>query len=353
MRAGRAPGRPAPHPGGFRLVRTPCVLLLSALLLLLGATPPAQAAENGEWAVYPAAAQLGSRPYFFLAADPGSTVTDRVTVANKTAAPLTFRLYGADAYNTDRDGGFAVRTQQEKQTGAGAWITPERTRITVPARSAVTVPYTLSVPADADPGDHPGALVALDERITPGGRGGVAVGVQRAVAARLYLRVNGPTVPALGVEDVTVDQDRPLVPGTRTSTAVISYTLHNRGNVTLNPQVVLRARGLFGRTLLDRDLTKVPAELLPRQKIRLTERWTGSPQFDRADVTLTATAKDVKESGTASFLAFPWLAAATVLVGAVAGFLGLRIRRHRAARAEAGTETSTEALREPSAHVST
>lgn len=149
-------------------MRTPCVLLLSALLLLLGATPPAQAAENGEWAVYPAAAQLGSRPYFFLTADPGSTVTDRVTVANKTAAPLTFRLYGADAYNTDRDGGFAVRTQQEKQTGAGAWITPERTRITVPARSAVTVPYTLSVPADADPGDHPGALVALDERITPG-----------------------------------------------------------------------------------------------------------------------------------------------------------------------------------------
>ncbi|MFH9722058.1 WxL protein peptidoglycan domain-containing protein [Streptomyces sp. NPDC017254] len=314
------------------VLRLSVLSVLSALLVTLGPAPGAEAAENGEWAVYPASAKLGSRPYFFLTADPGSTVTDRVTVANRTAAPLTFRLYGADAYNTDRDGGFAVRTQQEKQTGAGAWIRPERTRITVPARSAVTVPYTLTVPADADPGDHPGALVALDERITPGTGGPVAVGVRRAVAARLYLRVSGPTVPALAVEDVTLDQDRPLVPGTRTSSAVVSYTLHNRGNVTLNPKVALRAEGLFGRTLLDRDLAKVPSELLPRQKIRLTERWTGSPQLDWGDVTLTATAKDVRESGRVSFLALPWIAAATVVAGGAAGLFGLRIRRYRAAR---------------------
>ncbi|WP_024757704.1 WxL protein peptidoglycan domain-containing protein [Streptomyces exfoliatus] len=306
------------------------VLLLSALLVLLGAAPQAAAAENGEWAVYPAAAKLGSRPYFYLSVDPGTSLTDRVTVTNKTAAPLTFRLYGADAYNTDRDGGFAVRTQQEKQTGAGAWIKPQRTRVTVPARSAVTVPYTLTVPADADPGDHPGALVALDERISPSGKGSVAMGVQRAVGARVYLRVNGPTVPALAVEDITFAQDRPLVPGVGGSSAVVSYTLHNRGNVTLNPKVALKAEGLFGRTLLARDLGGVPSELLPRQKIRLTERWSGSPQFDWGDVTLTASAKGVKETGTVSFLALPWLAAGILLVAVPTGFLGLRMRRRRA-----------------------
>ncbi|MFB7589878.1 WxL protein peptidoglycan domain-containing protein [Streptomyces sp. NPDC056169] len=306
------------------------VLLLSALLVLLGVAPQAAAAENGEWAVYPAAAKLGSRPYFYLSVDPGTSLTDRVTVTNKTAAPLTFRLYGADAYNTDRDGGFAVRTQREKQIGAGAWIKPERTRVTVPPRSAVTVPYTLTVPADADPGDHPGALVALDERISPSGQGSVAMGVQRAVGARVYLRVNGPTVPALAVEDVTLDQDRPVVPGTGGSSTLVSYTLHNRGNVTLNPKVALKAEGAFGRTLLARDLAGVPAELLPRQKIRLTARWSGSPQFDWGDVTLTASAKGVKETGTVSFLALPWLAGGILLVAAVTGFLGLRMHRRRA-----------------------
>ncbi|MET9619229.1 DUF916 domain-containing protein [Streptomyces sp. NPDC006464] len=306
------------------------VLVLAAALLLLGA-PSADAADNGEWAVYPAASELGSRPYFYLSADPGTTVTDQVTVANKTGAPLTFLVYGADAYNTERDGGFAVRSRQEKQTGAGAWITPERTRVTVPARSVVTVPYTLAVPADAEPGDHPGAVVALDERVAAGGAGAVAVGVQRAVGARVYLRVNGPTMPALAVEDVTLAQDRPLVPGAGESSALISYTLHNRGNVTLNPRVALRAEGLFGRTLLERASAGVPSELLPRQKIRLTERWAGSPQFDRGEVTLTATATDVRESGRVSFLAVPWAAAGLVVLGAAAGLTGLRVRRRRAA----------------------
>ncbi|MEU9998435.1 DUF916 domain-containing protein [Streptomyces sp. NPDC050848] len=310
------------------------LFLLAAALTLVGA-PAAQAAENGEWAVYPAASELGSRPYFYLSADPGATVKDQVTVANKTGAPLTFRLYGADAYNTERDGGFAVRTSQEKQTGAGAWIKPDRTRVTVPPRSSVTVPYTLTVPEDAEPGDHPGAVVALDERIEAG-TGSVAVGVQRAVGARVYLRVNGPTVPALAVEDVTLDQDRPLVPGAGTSTAVISYTLHNRGNVTLNPKVALRAEGVFGRTLLARDLAKIPSELLPRQKIRLTERWTGSPQFDWGEVTLTATAKDVRESGRASFLALPWPAAGVVLVGGAVALIALRVRQLQAGRADSG-----------------
>ncbi|MFF9017516.1 WxL protein peptidoglycan domain-containing protein [Streptomyces sp. NPDC014870] len=309
------------------------VLLLTTALTLIGAVaaPAARAAENGEWAVYPTASQLGSRPYFYLSADPGTTVKDQVTVANKTGAPLTFRLYGADAYNTERDGGFAVRTSQEKQTGVGAWIRPEQTRVTVPPRSAVTVPYTLTVPEDAEPGDHPGAVVALDERIEAG-TGSVAVGVQRAVGARVYLRVNGPTVPALAVEDVTLDQDRPLVPGTGASTAVVSYTLHNRGNVTLNPRVALRAEGVFGRTLLARDLAKIPSELLPRQKIRLSERWTGAPQFDWGEVTLTATAKDVRESGRASFLALPWLAAGVVLVGGGVALIALRARRVRTGR---------------------
>ncbi|MFH8724340.1 WxL protein peptidoglycan domain-containing protein [Streptomyces termitum] len=304
------------------------VLLLSAALLLLGA-PAARAADNGEWAVYPAAARLGERPYFFLTADPGATLRDAVTVANRTAAPLTFRLYAADAYNTERDGGFAVRTLKEPRTGAGAWIRPERTEVTVPPRSAVTVPFTLTVPADADPGDHPGALVALDERVTPGG-GTVAMGVQRAVAARVYLKVSGPAVPALAVEDVTLEQDRPVVPGTRTGTALVSYTLSNRGNVTLDPKVVLTAEGLFGRTLLERDLAGVPSELLPRQSIRLTERWNGSPQLDWGEVVLTATARDLRETGSASFLALPWQLASGVLLAAAAGLAGWRIRRRRA-----------------------
>lgn len=308
-------------------MRKPFVLLLLLFLGLTGA--PAYAADNGSWSVYPVSSDLASRPYFHLSADPGTTLKDKVTVANKTGTPLTFRLYAADAYNTARDGGFAVRTSKEKQRGVGAWAKPAKSRVTVPAHGSVTVPFTIRVPEGAEPGDHPGALVALDERID-GGSGAVEVGVQRAVGARIYLRVGGPTVPAVAVEDVRVTHHQPLVPGMGDSTATVSYTLHNTGNVTLNPKVELKAEGLFGRTLLARDLAEVPSELLPGQRVKLSEPWRGAPQLDWGDVTLTASAHDTRESASTSFFALPWLVAVVLGLGIAGGVaVGMRIRGRR------------------------
>ncbi|AKN69774.1 hypothetical protein QR97_07995 [Streptomyces sp. PBH53] len=326
-------------------MRKPSVLLgpLALLCLLLGLpVPAARAADNGSWSVYPVASMSAARPYFTLSAEPGQTLTDKVAVRNKTARPLTFRLYAADAYNTARDGGFAVRTLKERMRGVGAWARPATARVTVPGHRTVTVPFTLRVPRDAEPGDHPGALVALDEHVDTGS-GRLALGVRRAVGARIYLRVGGPTLPALSVEQLRVSHHQPLVPGLGDSTATVSYTLRNTGNVTLSPRVELTARGLFGRTLLDRELTRVPAELLPGQRVRLTETWRGAPQLDRARVTLTARARDSRESVSAGFLALPWLPVALVLAAAVAaGALLVRARRVRARRSAPGRPSPPE-----------
>ncbi|MFF4569252.1 WxL protein peptidoglycan domain-containing protein [Streptomyces sp. NPDC001410] len=329
-------------------MRKPYVLLLSLIGLFLGVTTvPARAANNGSWSVYPVASKVAARPYFYLSADPGQTLTDKVAVANKTGRPLTFRLYAADAYNTARDGGFAVRTLKERMRGVGAWARPAKSRVTVPGHRTVTVPFTLRVPRGAEPGDHPGAIVALDERVDPGS-GKLALGVQRAVGARVYLRVGGPTLSAISVEQVHISQHQPLVPGFGDSTATIGYTLRNTGNVTLDPKVELKARGLFGRTLLDRDLTGVPSELLPGQRVRLTETWHGAPQLDWGDITLTASAPDTRQSASASFFALPWLLAGLVFVaGVVTGVLLVRARRGRARRS-APVRRSPRALPTPS-----
>ncbi|OIJ95776.1 WxL protein peptidoglycan domain-containing protein [Streptomyces monashensis] len=326
-------------------MRKPYVLLLSLLGLLLTAqATPAHAADNGSWSVYPVASKAAARPYFYLSAEPGQTLTDKVAVQNKTGAPLTFRLYAADAYNTARDGGFAVRGPAERMHGVGAWARPAGSRITVPGHRTVTVPFTLRVPDGAEPGDHPGAIVALDMGVPPlersrewgnvdRGSGSLALGVRQAVGARVYLRVGGPTLPAVSVEHVRISRHQPLIPGLGAGTATVSYTLRNTGNVTLDPKVELTAHGLFGRTLLDRTLTRVPSELLPGQTVRLTEPWDGAPQLDWGDVTLTASAPGTRQSASASFLALPWLAAALVfLVGVAAGVLLVRARRGRVRR---------------------
>ncbi|MFE2542490.1 WxL protein peptidoglycan domain-containing protein [Actinacidiphila glaucinigra] len=328
----------------------PTVLsVLGVLFALLGlgaaSAPAALAADNGRWSVFPAPAAgakdrsptAQERPFFTLEADPGTTLRDKVSVSNLSGEPMTFRLYGADAYNTPRDGGFAVRGADEKNTDVGSWVRLARSSITIPARTRADVPFTVTVPADASPGDHPGAIVALDTRVGTA-PGDVRVGIRRAVGARIYLRVAGPGLAALTVENVAVGHGGPLFPGTGDSHATIRYTLVNRGNVSITPRLAVTARGLFGRTLLDRPARTLPLELLPGRRVELTEPWSGAPQFDRVTVRLRVTAvrADVDETGGASFLAVPWAAVGLVLAllgGLVLLLLRIRARR-RAAEAD-------------------
>ncbi|MFJ2747265.1 DUF916 domain-containing protein [Streptomyces sp. NPDC087297] len=309
-------------------MRTAFVTLLLLLLTSLSPTP-AGAADNGEWSVRPADSAITPRAAFELPARPGTTLTDRAVVTNTTAAELTFRLYVADAHNTERDGGLAVRGVEEAQRDVGAWGKPEHDTVTVPARSAVTVGFTLTVPGDAPPGDHVGALVAVDTRVQPAD--GSHLGVRRGVGARIYLRVDGPRQPGLAVEDVRFTARSPQIPWTGTRESTVSYTLHNTGNVKLAPRVSLRVGGPVVGGPGERRLADVPAELLPGQKVRLTETWAGAPFAGWGRVTVTASADDVRASGTDGFLKVPWLFAACPALLSAAWWL-LR-RRRRAVRA--------------------
>ncbi|MET7528392.1 COG1470 family protein [Streptomyces goshikiensis] len=301
----------------------PVALLLLALTALDPA--PAAAADNGEWSVRPADSAITPRAAFQLPASPGATLSDRAVVTNTTDGALTFRLYVADAHNTERDGGLAVRGVEETQRDVGAWGKPERDVITVPARSSLTVGITLRIPSDASPGDHVGALVAVDERVRPGA--GSHVGVRRGVGARIYLRVDGQRQPGVAVEDVRFTARNPWIPWTGASGSTVAYTLRNTGNVTLAPRVSVSAGGVYVGGPAERQLTGVPAELLPGQKVRLSASWPGAPFAGWGDVTVTARADSLRGSASDGFLEVPWLLAGILALLSAAGSLILRRRR--------------------------
>ncbi|GAA3099542.1 hypothetical protein GCM10020254_51240 [Streptomyces goshikiensis] len=129
------------------------------------------------------------------------------------------------------------------------------------------VPFTVTVPPASPPGDHPAAVVATE--------------AGREVGVRVHLRVGGPALAALTVEDVAVRG--------RGAGRVVSYTLVNRGNVTLAPRLAIRAEGRFGE-VAGRAPRAVPVELLPGRRVTLTEPWPGAPVLDRVELTLTVTA---------------------------------------------------------------
>ncbi|KJK45058.1 WxL protein peptidoglycan domain-containing protein [Streptomyces sp. NRRL F-4428] len=317
-------------------------LLLGLSALCAGLLPagPATAADNGTWGVFPtpaAGTATSDRAYFFHQGAAGTTLTDSVTILNSSDRELTFQVFATDAVNTPAGGAFALLPVETKPRDVGAWIAlaPEAAgTVAVPARGRKDIPFTVKVPADAAPGDHVGGIVALGtvvEGVQQEGK--VRVGVKRSVGARLYFRVPGPVTAGLSVEDVRVSRSAPLLPWVRDARATVSYTLVNRGNVVVSPEVAITAQGLFGRRLLDRPARAPQSALLPGQRIELTEPWPDAPQSDWVTVTVIAGAADhpdlVSRSET-DFVAVPWPAAGLLLVlaGGGAAVWVLRRRRH-------------------------
>ncbi|MEU5882474.1 hypothetical protein [Spirillospora sp. NPDC047279] len=292
------------------------MVLMTAAPAAAAAPDPAPATGNGSWSVGPAnrSGAPSARPHFAMEAPPGATVKDTVRVANLTDRPLVFQVYGADAYNTPRDAGFALRTAAEPRRDVGAWIRLPADRLTVPARTARDVPFTVAVPPNATPGEHIGGVVALNTAIeSVQNAGNARVGLRRAVGARVYLRVAGPVSPGLRLETFAVDRNAPLVPFVRKGDGTLRVAVVNTGNLRLAPVAKIRATGLFGRVVKVWPDRRVP-ELLPGQRAEFALPWAGPPPLDAVTVRVELTAPGgVEVRAKERFVAVPWIA----LLGAV------------------------------------
>ncbi|MGW2700595.1 COG1470 family protein [Streptomyces sp. NPDC001340] len=254
-----------------------------ALFLLPVSAPHAQAAPA--WSLAPVGA---GRPSFYAEGAPGTVLQDTVSVTNRGQKPLTVQL-----------------------RGTGVRIAFARTGLRVPARTRAEVPFTVTVPTGAAPGDRSGTVTARD-----------ADGRTAAVALRL--RVGGPALSALTVEHVAVHGDR------------ITYELVNRGTTTLVPKLAVHADGLFG-PVLDRPARTLPVQLPPASRRTLSEPWPGRPALDDVDVRLTVTAAGGAHDTTHTSARFvPWGAVTGVLgaVGAAAVLVAVRRGRRRRSTAE-------------------
>ncbi len=137
--------------------------------------------------------------------------------------------------------------------------------MTIEARQSVTVPFSITVTADATPGDHPAGIVATLS--TPAGADG-AVNMDRRVGARSHLRVPGEITPMLRVQNLSADftGQWSLTEG---GASTVSMDLVNTGNVRLAGDTTLQISGPLGLWNRSIELGTIP-EILPRNQIHVT-----------------------------------------------------------------------------------
>ncbi|OLB79975.1 MAG: hypothetical protein AUI14_08705 [Actinobacteria bacterium 13_2_20CM_2_71_6] len=245
-----------------------------ALPTTANASPPARVPaqtprqdNNVAWGVRPATTdgRPDARTHFTLQSVPGGSIVDTALITNVSKVPVTFSVYGTDAFNTP-EGQFDLLSAEHKPVDIGQWMVFASNTVTVPAGASVAVQFKVVVPANATPGDHAGGVVV--SLLTQGTGNDKKVNVDTRVAVRVYLRVPGNLRPRLGVGPVTVKYHGTSNPFGRGKVDV-SYTVTNPGNIRLQSHPTLTVSGPFGNTLVKVTPKDLP-ELLPNQTVTYT-----------------------------------------------------------------------------------
>lgn len=339
-----SPAHPVTRVGAFTratrvLKRAFFATLLGSLAVsgvALGAVAPAAAEDTIGISGRPSAADGSSdgRTRFSHSADPGQQIADNYFVQNTGSLPQTFTILAADGYNDDA-GAFALQPTDEAPVDLGTWVAFEnganRIQFELQPGESRVVPFVISVPENATPGDHSGGIAA--SVVTPSGQ----VKVDRRLGTRMYVRVSGDIQTGLSVGalsgEYSGDWWNPF-----TGTLKLKYTVENTGNIALASNVSIGLNTWFGIPLDNKAGDAIP-ELLPGGTRTYESEATGiaawgylnpwvklNPFVEGDDpskrLAVQATNRD------AVVIAMPW--AAVILLALVALFVGFRFWRRKA-----------------------
>ena len=282
--------------------------------------------------------QLDGRPYFSYAASPGAVINDHFALVNISNQTLNLLVYGAAAL-TNADGSLGYEPDGAKQTGAGAWLrTPlvnGQPLFSIPGRKTVILPFQLTIPRNATPGDHTaGIAVGLLANVV--GKNTKNFKFEQRVVAKVYVRVSGTAVAKLEVTNVHASYSGTPNPF-GSGDAKVTYTVRNSGNVDLSAQQRVTVSGLFGDDgTLDQPLAQLP-DLVPGSSTTFTVGLHDVlPEVHlNAKVSVTpgalpgAVDPDLKTvSASAGFWAIPWAFLVLILLLIALGYGLHRYRKH-------------------------
>lgn len=214
-----------------------------------------------------------TRSRFSYQVEPGQVIQDEYLVSNSGSTSADVTVYATDAYNL-ANGDFGLLDSNLEPQDVGTWVTldggAKRVSLTLAPGESKVIPFTVSVPADASPGDHAGGMIISS--LTDSAQ----VKLDRRIATRLYLRVKGDVTALMTVSSIAADYVPSFNPFA--GTVNITFTLTNNGNVSLGASTASVVKGLFGIPLSGVSRTDVP-EMLPGTSRTMTVSVEGVGQW--------------------------------------------------------------------------
>ena len=176
---------------------------------------------------------------FIMTLNRGQSKQDTVEVINNSDITRTIKLYAVDGVVTNT-GAYTCRQDAEARVGLGAWTVLSQSEVTLAPGKNVDVPFTVTMPDNADVGEHDGCVVfASADDVVDNSAGNVQIHTRQAI--RLVA-----TVPGDLKRDITI-QSFDFKP--TDGKALYDVALKNVGNVSADVDVKVTVHSLFGNVL--------------------------------------------------------------------------------------------------------
>ncbi len=199
--------------------------------------------------------------------EPGAVIEDVARVINLDSTVATMTIEAVDAGMND-DGGFGLVGDPSKNKDIGKWVELSKTRVTLQPGKEEIIPFKITVPPDAEVGDHIGGLAVyrtIPETDKKAIVGGSQVSVSTRVGARIYLTIKGDIVRKLQIQKKAMYG--------RGQTLTFGFTIKNAGNVRADLNMQAKIYGIWG--LFDKKDNISIGQVFPKKTINLQAVWPG------------------------------------------------------------------------------
>ena len=204
--------------------------------------------------------------------EPGAVIEDVARVINLDSKPITLTIEAVDATMND-DGGFGLVGDPSENQDIGTWIELSKTEVTLEGGKEEIVPFKITIPNDAEVGDHIGGLAVYQTvpKNANGTLGGSQVSVSTRVGARVYLTIKGDIVRSTKLLKKHLYG--------RGQNLVFGFSIKNNGNVRADLSLSAKIYGIWG--LFDKKENISIGQAFAGKTINLQATWPGKnrPMF--------------------------------------------------------------------------
>lgn len=322
-----------PHIARQHNLFAPLLLAAAMLVVAVPAVETAHAADAQPLAIEPASTGGGiKRTSFNYTLAAGDSQTDSIIVSNLGDTAQNVRIYLANAFTT-ASGKVGVKANEAAKEDPVGWVNYTSKLgngvIQIAPQTSKTIPFTLTVPTDAAPGDYAIGLAAVPvvDPLAPQ-EGQNSLTVVTAVATLLRLKVDGPLLPVVQIANLTADATPALVPGTDGGTTSVSFEVVNAGNQSYKATVNITQTDALGRDMYSYPPIQLN-EMLPGSAVPVDVGWPDVPSVRgavRVEVVTDTTATVVRK---ATFWSVPWGFVGIILGALILLELLRRLRKRR------------------------